>query len=313
MGGAGGAFFQGNSGPEELRKQTRQLEDEVRSQEYETAVSALLGDAIQQSREQDPDARNRHLQEIRNALGKDIEGPIDLRFGGSVAKHTFVDGLSDIDALVVINRTELVQEKPEMVKGYFAERISERFPQTEIKIGNLAVTVKFSDVEIQLLPAIRTATGVRISSPSGDQWSSVVRPDSFANRLSSLNQHLGGKLIPVIKLAKSIIGQEPEQRRLTGYHVESLAIEAFKAYQGPLTPKAMLTHFFGRVSDHVLRPIADTTGQSYHVDDYLGQTGSLQRRLVRDSLTRVARQVRNADGAQSIDQWKHILGMAGGA
>lgn len=308
MSGGGGSFFPGKSAPEELRKQTRELEDDLRSQEYVTTVCKLLADLLQQAKDQNPDARNTHLDEIKKALGKEIEGEVDLRFGGSVAKHTYVDGLSDIDALVVLNKSELAQEKPEAVKSYFAERLQERFPNTQIAIGRLAVTLKFDDGEIQLLPAIRTVSRVRIPSASGVEWSSVVRPASFARKLTQTNQARGGKLIPTIKLAKSVISQEPEQRRLSGYHVESLAIRAFENYQDSLAPKAMLTHFFSYASAQVMKPMADTTGQSYHVDDYLGRAGSLERRLARDSLNRIARQMRNADGAQSVDQWRRILG-----
>jgi len=38
------------------------------------------------------------------------------------------------------------------------------------------------------------------------------------------------------------------------------------------------------------------------VDDYLGGAGSLERRLVGDALDRVARRIRNADSAQSVEQ-----------
>lgn len=53
-------------------------------------------------------------------------------------------------------------------------------------------------------------------------------PENFQMALSERNEQCGGKLVPTIKLAKAVIGSLPEKQRLTGYHVESLAIAAFR-------------------------------------------------------------------------------------
>ena len=74
--------------------------------------------------------------------------------GGSVAKYTYVDGLSDIDSLIILDNCELTDKPPDEVKEYFAQKLKERFPKTEVEVGNLAVTVHFNDAEIQLLPAL---------------------------------------------------------------------------------------------------------------------------------------------------------------
>ena len=59
--------------------------------------------------------------------------------------------------------------------------------------------------------------------------------------------------------------------------MESLAIEAFSDYEGPLDPKAMIIHLLGHSIEAVKRPITDSTGQSIHVDEYLGPAGSRGR------------------------------------
>ena len=85
-----------------------------------------------------------------------------------------------------------------------------------------------------------------------------------------------GRVVPVIKLAKAIADcciTHPS-RKISGYHMESLAIEAFKDYQGSLDPKNMLIRLVGHAMDAVKSPIADSTGQSRYVDDILGQTDS---------------------------------------
>ena len=80
-------------------------------------------------------------------------------------KRTYVNGLSDNDVLVFLNKSELKGKKPNEVPDYFAEKLRQRLPNSEIKEGHLAVTVKFknSNTEIQLLPAIKTKNGMRIA------------------------------------------------------------------------------------------------------------------------------------------------------
>ena len=97
-------------------------------------------------------------------------------------------------------------------------------------------------------------------------------------------------------------------QQLSGYHVESLAVEAFKGYDGPQTNKAMLRHFFEQASSLVTKPMGDATGQSNNVDDYLGSIASVERRNVSLALERIARRIQNADGMRSADLWKQILG-----
>jgi predicted RND superfamily exporter protein len=247
-----------------------------------------------------------HLDTIKSALEQEIDGNVDILYGGSVAKHTYVDGISDIDALVLINKSELKDKSPAEVKKYFFERLQARLPRTQIGQGNLAVTVEFRDSEIQLLPAIRHESGFKIADFTGNNWS-AIKPIEFTSLLTGINQNNGGKVVPTIKLAKSIISELPESQRLSGYHVEAIAVEVFQKYQGSKKTKDMLKYFFDEASRQVLRPIRDTTGQSMHVDDYLGSVNSADRNRVSKSLDRISRRMKNADGAQSIDQWRDIL------
>ena len=79
--------------------------------------------------------------------------------------------------------------------------------------------------------------------------------------------------MPLVKLAKAVMADFPESYRPSGYHVESVAVEAFARYSGPKNYKAMLHHFFERGSGLVLGPIQDSTGQSLNVDENLGPPG----------------------------------------
>ena len=148
--------------------------------------------------------------------------------------------------------------------------------------GKLAVTVGYSDkAEIQLLPAIRTKTGgVRSAQHGTGRWSKVVHPEKFAEKLAKVNATRDGRVVPVVKLAKAMAACfiTQEERKLSGYHMESLAIDAFTDYQGPLDPKAMLNRLLSHSAKAVMRPITDSTGQSRYVDEYLGPADSGPRK-----------------------------------
>ena len=226
-----------------------------------------------------------------------------------MSRHTYLEGLSDTDALVLVDPGDVGRSTPEGLKNRFAERLREIFGSDNVKVGDLAVTVTVSGREIQLLPAMREGDGYRIAAPGGRSWSKI-HPRAFAEKLTQTNKSQDGKLIPTIKVAKAIIATLPKQQQLTGYHVESLAIEAFKNYDGPRTYKAMVAHFFDRAVELVKAPIADRSGQSLHVDEYLGVASSQQRRAVSQALQRVQRKIQNADAWKSVDAWGDLVGGA---
>ena len=207
---------------------------------------------------------------------------VQTMFGGSIKKGTYVSGLSDVDVLLIVNESSLVSQPPTKVIEYVRDTIQRQLPNNEVSSGMLAVTIKYSKgTEIQVLPAIRTNSGgVRIANPGSNQWSNVARPDDFATRLAKVNTARDGRVVPVIKLAKALADcfiTRPS-RKITGYHMESLAFDAFKGYQGQLDPKSMLIHFLGHSMEAVKRPITDSTRQSAYVDDKLGPVDSGPRR-----------------------------------
>jgi len=308
MGGSGGGFFSGEYKPSDLRRQVREADDQVRDDKFETNVSNHIDSLLAEVNKRDAAAIQQHVEMITKAIEAEIDGSVSLLFGGSVAKHTYVDGLSDIDALVILNQSELKNMNPAQVRAYFAERLRGRLGETSVEEGNLAVTVTFADATIQILPALRIGQGVRIPQADGTAWSPVIRPDRFAQKMTQVNQATNGKMVPTIKLAKSVLAQLPDSQKLSGYHVESLAIQVFDGYKGTMTTKAMLRHFFSQSPQLIRQPMKDSTGQSVHADDYLGAANNVLRRVVADSVARIGRSMQNADGAKSVEQWQAILG-----
>jgi hypothetical protein len=295
-----------NKDPVSLRERLRKSETETRDAQFESLVSHLLGDCLAEYNNRDSETIGSILERIKADLGTEFDLPVELRFGGSVSKNTFVNGLSDIDALVLLQPKDAQGKSPAELRSLFAEKLRSRFGNDAIREGHLAVTLNVYGHEVQLLPAVREGARLKISSHDREHWSSI-RPQAFATQLTKRNQELDSKLVPTIKLAKGILSGLPEQRQLSGYHVEVLAVKVFDGYTGDKTPKDMLRHFFDKVPEAVRQPIGDVTGQSVYADEYLGQARSVQREIVADAVDRIARRIRNADGAQSVDRWRELV------
>ena len=112
-------------------------------------------------------AITKHLDSLCGIIRDEGDHVVQTMFGGSVRRRTYLNGLSDVDVLLIVNQSSLVNRSPTEVIAYVRDTISRRLPQNPVNAGKLAVTVGYSDgTEIQILPAIRTNTGgVRIAEP----------------------------------------------------------------------------------------------------------------------------------------------------
>ena len=120
MAGSGGGW----KWPGDVTKKT--IKDLYKDSEYSEKQSQYVSDlnsyfqtTLGDFNDRDVDAIDMHLETIKKALDKDIEGSVEMIFGGSVSKHTYIDGLSDIDMLVKIDGTPLEGKKPKDILDYF--------------------------------------------------------------------------------------------------------------------------------------------------------------------------------------------------
>ena len=236
---------------------------------------------LAQYKRRNTEAVTRHLRGVCNILRHEDHHVVQTKFGGSVRKSTYVTGLSDVDVLLIVNQSSLKNRSPSKVIAYVRDTIKRRLPNNPVRAGKLAVTVSYADrIEIQILPAIRTKDGFRIAKPGSSKWRKVAHPERFVERLIKVNNARGGRVVPTIRLAKAIADcfiTRPS-RKISGYHMEALAIGAFKDYRGARDPKAMLDRLFGYSVKAVMRPIQDFTGQTRYVDGDLGPADSPERK-----------------------------------
>jgi predicted nucleotidyltransferase len=311
MGGGGGGARSSSGGPTDLdalRERAREIAGQAT---FDAEVNDRLAQRFASINARDTEKIGRYLDDIVAALTDDIDGVERTLFGGSVAKSTYVEGLSDVDALVVLDRADLKDATPEQVREQFCRSLKAQLSHADVadvSSGVLAVTVSYHDgTQIQLLPAVQRGERLAISSADGKEWK-TIHPRSFARRLTEINKRQGGAAVPAIKLAKQVIGSQlPDGEHPSGYHVEALAVQAFGDYVGSRNPKALLTHFFASAARGVLQPIKDMSGQSLHVDDSLGDAQSADRQRMSGQLQRIADTMQNS---RDIREWERLLGDA---
>ena len=305
MATSSGGRYRHPSSEDLLRKVEQAQEQE--QQRLDGDVNDFLQRLLARFNDRDIDASQRRLADIERVLGEEVE--VDrMLLGGSVAKHTDVDGISDVDALVILRREELAGRSARELLDYFFESLNQALPRSEVTAvdkGRLAVTVRYRDgSEIQLLPALRSRQLIQIAAADGQGWNDT-KPKVFQRELTAANVRLNRGLVPAIKLIKSIVSDFPSQKQITGYHIEALAVEAAAGYRGPSTPKALLIHVLGFAAQRVLAPMKDKTGQSRTVDAYLGTANSIERRNISQALEGMKRRL---EAATTVAQWRAVFG-----
>ena len=261
---------------------------------------------IANSKRRDGQRVAQRLEEIRRTLERAGYGMTQTMFGGSVKRGTDVTGLSDVDALLIVNDSSLASRPPSYAIERVRDVIKNRFPNNTVTPGKLAVTIEYTDgPEIQILPAIRTNSGgIRIAEHGGKKWSNITRPEKFADKLIEVNNNNGSRVIPVIKLVKTMADCHISRpsRKISGYHIESLAIDAFSNYDDELKTHVMLDHFLTYSMVAVLTPIADSTGQTRYVDEYLGIANSDQRKRKSGYFENTRGRIRNCDSRADFNK-----------
>lgn len=304
-GGGGGTFPVGPTDIDALRVRAREIADQA---SFDAQVNGELAERLAAINSRDAEKVGDYLDGAVEVLRDEIAEVDRTLFGGSVAKSTYVEGLSDIDALVVLKDAPQ-DASPEQILEHIRQILASRLSAADVdsvRAGALAVSVRYRDgTEIQLLPAVQKGERLAISSPDGSQWT-TIHPKRFVQALREVNASQGRAVVPAIKLAKAVIAaQLPEEQRPSGYHTEALAVAAFRDYTSSRNPKAMLTHFFAAAARGVLKPIKDISGQSHRLDERLGPAGSEQRQAMAKDLQRIANTMENS---KTLDEWQAVLG-----
>jgi hypothetical protein len=307
MGGSGGYGFGRAQGGSWQPTGLAESLERTRQQAATAEVAAVFDKALSEINQMDTETLNRRREKVLEALKELSPDVYDLHGGGSYTRHTFVNGLSDVDLLFGMgpysSSTISNKDDPAAVIAEMRKQLRAKFPQTKMTTGRMAVTMRFSDgLELQILPAFRYHSGYKIPDYDGTGWT-VTRPQIFADRLRQRNAEVDGKLLRCIKLAKQIC--HTRNIEVKSYHLENMAVRAFDHYTGPTSDEAMLSHLFNRAKTLATSRMRDITGQNAYVDGYL-TTKTMRVGLARQ-LAAIERDITAAEG--NPDAWRDVLGL----
>ena len=295
MGGGGGSNKSGRdySSPTE----TEEVNADIK-REFEETLASLIADKLREINNRNDALCQQRLADLKGEIINLFDDVITLNYAGSVKKHTYIEGASDIDVILQIkeltNEAVTPSQVLENVRGQIGEALRE---DAKVSVGDTAVTVKYSDgMEIQIVPGVKTSASGSLKIPSGrdtEKWS-AIDSKKFTDALTKRNKQCSNQLVPAIKLAKLAIHNANLHDRISGYHIEAMAIDIFRGYKGSTKTSDILRHFFEKAPAVVLKPIKDKTGQSVNVDTYLGRGGSEERKTLSRLLNGLHRRMNSA-------------------
>ena len=120
-GGGGGGGWYRYSGGIGAAGVDKAVADAAAASSYDADANAYLQDLLSSYNDRDAAAIQKHVQTLQQAVEQEIDGEIEMLFGGSVRKHTYVDGLSDVDVLMVLNNSSLANASPAEVLSYLGK------------------------------------------------------------------------------------------------------------------------------------------------------------------------------------------------
>ena len=245
----------------------------------------------------------RHMQyrnEAEDAINEGIDGSVDIVYAGSVAKGTYVEGISDVDNHVRINGTSLEKKSPAEVKAYIRQQLSKLPNVKSVTETSKTVTVIYKDgTEMQYVPVIKTKNGYRVAD--GKRWSNVVYENRFRRDFQRTNKKCGGRLTTLIRILKKENADNPKGQRMSGHHIEVMANRIFKQAPASKTRDigVMAVYYHQHASRHIRHRMRDVTGQSTYVDKRsLGGPDSEARRVLSRRFASRARRMNRLGGNQ---------------
>ena len=204
MPGSGGGGWFSESPPQKVGEALRQEEKATENQIFETNVAREIGERISEYNDRDADAVRTAINKVRKALENEIEDvSITPVFGGSVRKHTYVNGISDVDSLFVLKGEPAATLPPGDVLDQFEKTIRAKFPNAYVARDNIAMGLEFDGIKFELLPAIRREGVLHISSASQDKWSKI-KPESFFAKLSKSTTRMAPRSFRRSKLLREL-------------------------------------------------------------------------------------------------------------
>ena len=223
-------------------------------------------------------AINYVLDRINGDLNRAPYAPFRIELAGSVEKNTFNEGISDIDLRAVTTNSALLDYSPKVAKRLIMKQIRSIDEVKNPRVGHQAVTLIKGGHEYQIIPVIRHNGKTYIPSERGTYWK-TVDIEAFNHSLHSLNRKTNGHFCEAVRFVKILSDRYvPKRNQLSGYHIESIAMEAIGNCSPTMGRTDMVEKILRYIPSRVKSYSWDITRETKAIDHDLGSNYSAERK-----------------------------------
>jgi hypothetical protein len=250
-------------------------------------------------------------QNVREAVAQELD-VVTSFLTGSYMRDTMIAPLSkaDVDIFVVLDPKYYEQNGQTNLLDRVKRVLKKTYPKTpEISRNGQAVTISFTDFEVDVVPAFnRNGGGYLIPNTYSDTWVSTD-PKKHIDIWSDANKAHNGDLVPLIKMLKC--WNREHSRLLRTFHLETLALKVFANVNISSFPSGAL-YFFQNAQTWIGYTLADPAGYD-GIGSYLNTSD--KQKDVRDRLQTACQKALDAEAyandggiTEAFNKWRIVFG-----
>jgi len=240
---------------------------------------------------------------------------------GSYARDTMINSVegNDVDIMIVINDRRhgdwINQPNGPMNCLQSIKRIIEndpRFKNSEVRIDKNAVTIKYEDFSIDVVPAFKDSSGgYRIPDTGKNQSWKRTNPRMFKTVMNATDRANDGRVSKIVKIVKG--WNESNGKPLRSFHIENMVYTHFKNQSKTETRSLTkdVENFFSRLSLYIQNPSNEPVYEE-RIDTYLApkqRDTAIRKALAAKYKIENAKELRDKGKTEgSVNEYKKILG-----
>jgi hypothetical protein len=247
---------------------------------------------------------------VRDAVGREMTVLTDF-VTGSYQRSTMIAPLSeaDVDVFVVLDAKYYEANGQAALLDKVKRAIEKTYRDTKISRAGQAVTVKFSDFYVDVVPGFYRNGGGYLIPDSPDKRWIETDPTKHVELWADLNRKKSGSFVPLLKMLKQ--WNRRHSAIFRSFHLETLAYDVLQNVTISDYPSGC-RYVFDKARDK-LSWLSDPAGYSGNVGTYLDTqqkrddakaklTSAYEKAVDAENLEK------NGRTSQAYDKWRIIFG-----
>lgn len=203
-------------------------------------------------------------QNVRGAIKKGFVA-LDDFLTGSYMRNTMIAPLSDadIDIFFVFSSEYYRADGQQYILDKVRDVLKKTYTTPQVSRNGQAVTIFFTDFEVDVVPAFYRQDGGYIIADSVLKRWIPTDPKKHIDLWSQANKAHDYTLTPFLKMLKA--WNMKNGSSLRSFHLECLGLKMLEGYTITYYPSA-LSYFFGNAQTWIKRALPDPAGVGYNPD-----------------------------------------------